>query len=136
VQKGGRLARFRIIVADNNPAFLREITSLLAAEYEVVATATDGNSALDLIHRYKPDLLVLDLGMPGLNGIEISRELAKRPESPPIVICSVETDPEVVDATRQAGALAYVFKERVERDLIVAVKSALAGKPFASPCPQ
>ena len=124
------MARLRIIVADDNPAFLRELTSLLAPGFDVVATAANGRSALDLIRRYKPDLVVLDLGMPLLNGIEVTRELAKH--SPPVVICSVETDPEVVEAAQRAGALAYVFKVRIEKDLILAVKSALQGKPFAS----
>ena len=124
------MARLRIIVADDNPAFLCELTSLLAPEFDVVATAANGRSALDLIRRYKPDLVVLDLGMPLLNGIEVTRELAKH--SPPVVICSVETDPEVVEAAQRAGALAYVFKVRIAKDLILAVKSALQGKPFAS----
>jgi DNA-binding NarL/FixJ family response regulator len=124
------LARLRIIVADDNPAFLREVTSLLAAEFEIVATAADGRSALDLIRRYNPDLVVLDLAMPMLNGIEVTRELAKH--SPAVVICSVETDPDIVEAARQAGALGYVFKIRVHKDLILAMKSALQGKPFVS----
>jgi DNA-binding NarL/FixJ family response regulator len=127
------LADLRIIVADDNPAFLREVSSLLAAEFEVVATATDGRSALDPIRRYKPDLVVLDLHMPALNGIEVAGELVKNPPSPPVVICSVETDPEIVEAARQAGVIAYVFKVRVEKDLILAVKSALQGKSFVSP---
>ena len=127
------LRTFRIILADDNPIFLRELTSLLGAEFGVVATAADGKSVLDLIRRYKPDLVVLDLGMPVLNGIEVSRELAKCSQSPPVVICSVETDPEVVEAARQAGAIVYVFKVRVEKDLILAVKSALQGKSFVSP---
>ena len=125
------MARLRIIVADDNPAFLRELISLLTAEFEVVATAADGKSALDLIRRYKPDLVVLDLAMPILNGIELTRELAKH--SPSVVICSVETDPEIVEAARQVGALGYVFKVRVKRDLILAVKSAVQGRPFVSP---
>ena len=125
------MARLRIIVADDNPAFLRELTSLLAPEFDVVATAANGRSALDLIRRYKPDLVVLDLGMPLLNGIEVTRQLAKH--GPPVVICSVETDPEVVEAARQAGAVAYVFKMRVQKDLILAVKSAVQGRPFVSP---
>jgi CheY-like chemotaxis protein len=129
-REGVILTRFRIIVADDNPAFLRELTSLLAAEFDVVATAANGRSALDLIRRYKPDLVVLDLGMPLLNGIEVTRELAKH--GPPVLICSVETDPEVVEAAQQAGALAYVFKIRVHKDLILAVKSALQGKSFVS----
>ena len=124
-------ARLRVLVADDNRAFLQELTSLLAAEFDVVATATNGRSALDLIRRYEPDLVVLDLGMPLLNGIEVTRKLAKH--SPAVVICSVETDPEVVEAARQAGALAYVFKARFKKDLILAVKSALQDKPFVSP---
>jgi DNA-binding NarL/FixJ family response regulator len=127
------LARPRIFVADDNPAFLRELASLLAAEFDVVATATDGRSALDLIRRYKPDLVVLDLAMPVLNGIEVTRELAMSSSSPPVVICSVETDPEVVEAARKAGAAAYVFKIRVQKELVLALKSALQGKPFVSP---
>ena len=66
-----------------------------------------------------------------LNGIEVTRELAKH--SPAVVICSVETDPDIVEAARQAGALGYVFKIRVHKDLILAMKSALQGKPFVSP---
>ena len=98
-----------------------------------MATATDGRSALDLIRRYKPDLVVLDLAMPVLNGIEVTRELAMSSSSPPVVICSVETDPEVVEAARKAGAAAYVFKIRVQKELVLALKSALQGKPFVSP---
>ena len=98
-----------------------------------MATAADSRSALDLIRRYKPDLVVLDLGMPILNGMEVIRELAMSSSSPPVVICSVETDPEIVEGARQAGALAYVFKIRVHKDLILALKSALQGKSFVSP---
>jgi DNA-binding NarL/FixJ family response regulator len=127
------MARLRVLVADDNSAFLKKITSLLAVEFDVVATATDGNTALDLIRRYVPDLAVLDLGMPGLNGIEVMQELAKSSQDPPIVICSVETDPDIVEAARQAGALGYVFKIRVHEDLILAMKSALQGKSFVSP---
>ena len=120
-------------MADDNPAFLKTITSLLAVEFDVVATARDGKTALDLIRRYVPDLAVLDLGMPGLNGIEVMQELAKSSQDPPIVICSVETDSEIVEAALQAGALGFVFKLRVEKDLILAVQSALQGKPLVSP---
>jgi DNA-binding NarL/FixJ family response regulator len=126
------VATLRLIVADDNPAFLQKLTSLLAVEFDVVATATDGKTALDFIRRYKPDVAVLDLGMPALNGIEVTRELAKNPPRLPVVICSVESDPEIVEAARQAGAVGYVFKARIEKDLILAVKSAVQGKPFVS----
>ena len=125
------MARARIVVADDNPAFRQKLTSLLATDFDVVATAADGKSALDLARYHKPDLVVLDLGMPVLNGLEVTRELAKH--SPSVVICTVETDPEIVEVLRQAGAIGYVVKMRVERDLILAVKSALQRKPFVSP---
>jgi DNA-binding NarL/FixJ family response regulator len=127
------VTRPRIVVADDNPSFLRELTSLLTAKFDVVATAADGKSALNIIGHCEPDLVVLDLQMPELNGMQVTRELAKHPHSPPVVICSVETDPEVVEAARQAGAVAYVFKTRVQKDLILAVKSVLQGRPFVSP---
>jgi DNA-binding NarL/FixJ family response regulator len=129
------MQRPRLLVADDHPAFLKKLVSLLTTKFDVVATAADGNSALDLIRRYVPDLAVLDLDMPGLNGIEVTLELAKSSKDPPVLICSVTTDPDVVEAARQAGALAYVFKTRIEQDLILAVKSVLQRKPFPLPVP-
>lgn len=108
------MAKPRIIVADDSVAFCQKLTSLLEAEFEVVGTASDGRSALDLIRTTKPDLVVLDLGMPVLNGLEVTNELTKH--SPSVVICSVETDPDIVEAARRAGALGYVYKMRaIER---------------------
>jgi DNA-binding NarL/FixJ family response regulator len=125
--------KLRIVVADDNAAFLAKLVSVLATEFEVVATAADGRSALECIRVSQPNVVVLDLEMPGLNGIEVTRELAKSPSSPAVVICSVEKDPEIVEAVRQAGALGYVFKARVAEDLIVAVKSVARGQSFVSP---
>jgi len=120
-------------VADDNPAFLKKLVLLLTANFDVVATAADGNAALALIRRYVPDLAVLDLDMPGLNGMEVTLELAKSSNGPPVLICSIITDPDVVEAARQAGALAYILKTRIEQDLILAAKSVLQGKPFPFP---
>ena len=71
------MERVRIIVADDYPPFLQELVSLLEVEFDVVATAADRKSALDLISRYQPDLVVLDLQKPELDGMEVTRELAK-----------------------------------------------------------
>jgi DNA-binding NarL/FixJ family response regulator len=125
--------KLRIVVADDNTAFLAKLVSVLATEFEVVATSRDGKSALECIRLWQPNVVVLDLEMPGINGIEVAKELIKSPSSPAVVICSVENDPEVVEAARQAGALGYVFKARVAEDLIVAVKSVARGQSFVSP---
>lgn len=125
--------KLRIVVADDNTAFLARLVSVLATEFEVVAASRDGKSALESIRLWQPNVVVLDLEMPGINGIEVAKELIKSPSSPAVVICSVENDPEIVEAARQAGALGYVFKARMAEDLIVAVKSAARGQSFLSP---
>ena len=126
------MTKLRLIVADDSPPFLQKLVSLLAVEFDVVATATDGKTALGLIRRCEPDLVVLDMQMPGLNGIEIIWELAKNPLCPPVVICSAESDPEIVEAAREAGAVEYLFKARIETDLRLAAKSAVQDSPFAA----
>jgi DNA-binding NarL/FixJ family response regulator len=124
--------KLRIVVVDDSVSFLDEFISVLGTEFDVVATAMDGKAALEIIANCRPEVVVLDLEMPSLNGIEITRELAKHHPCPAIVICSVENDPEVVEAARQAGALGYVFKARIARDLVEAVKSVARGRSFVS----
>jgi len=114
-----------IILADDFPPFLEKLVSFLEPEFDIVATARCGKSALEAIRRCEPDVAVTDLNMPGLNGIEVTRELAKYPFSPPIVVYSTEADPEMVQAVRQAGAVAYVVKSRLGSDLIPALNSAV-----------
>jgi len=124
--------KLKVVVADDNPAVLRELVSLLEAEFDVVSTAENGQLAFEYARRNEPDIVVLDLEMPLLNNIEVTRKLRKLGRTPAVVICSVESDPEIIEAAQQAGALGYVFKARTTRDLIIAVKSAADGKSFVS----
>jgi len=124
--------KLRILVADDNSEFLRMMALILEAEFEVVATATDGQSALEAVRSCLPDLVVLDLEMPLLNGIDVTRELANHSPATRTVICSVETDPEIVETAVAAGAMGYVFKSRIETDLILAVRSVARGQVFVS----
>jgi DNA-binding NarL/FixJ family response regulator len=124
--------KLRVVIADDHPGFLDRLTLTLRSEFDVVATAADGKSALECIRRCQPDVVILDLEMPGLNGLEVTKELAKHPPSPAVVICSVEADPEIIEEARHAGALGYVFKKRIAKELIVAVKSVARGQSFVS----
>jgi len=124
--------KLKVVVADDNPAVLRHLVRLLQTEFDVVSTAENGQSALECARRCRPDVIVLDLEMPFLNGIEVTRELRKLGPTPAVVICSVESHAEIVEATQQAGALGYVFKIYMHRDLITAVKSVARGAPFIS----
>lgn len=122
----------RIVIADDNEKVLATLVSVLSPDFEVIATASDGRSALEQIQRLQPRVAVLDLNMPELNGIEIVRELARNQMACVAVICSVESDPEVVAAAQGAGALGYVLKRRLKHDLVSAVRSAVSGEQFFS----
>jgi two-component system, NarL family, response regulator NreC len=124
--------KLRVVVADDHPGFLDKLTLTLKPEFDLLATAVDGKSALECIRRCQPDVVVLDLEMPGLNGLEVTKELAKHPPSPAVVICSAMADPEIIAEARHAGALGYVSKRKIAKDLIEAVESVARGQSFVS----
>ena len=126
--------KLTLVVADDNHAFVQELVDMLGAEFEIVATASDGRSALDCVWRHHPDILVLDLSMPLLDGIQVAKELGRHApsRSPAIVICSVEREPAIVEAALEAGVLGYVFKTSVATDLIPAIRAAARGRSFVS----
>jgi DNA-binding NarL/FixJ family response regulator len=128
--------RLRVVLADDNPGVLQMLSKILGTTVEVVATAIDGNSALQFIREFKPDVAVLDLEMPGLTGIEVTKELREHPPSPAVVICSVHRDQQLVEAALEAGALGYVFKPDCARNLLLAVETVARGlvfHPFVPP---
>jgi len=83
---------------------------------------------LQSISYFKPNVAVLDLGMPGLSGIEVTRELMKNGERTAVVICSAHVMPEFVEAARLAGVVGYVLKHSCTRDLLAAVEAAADGR--------
>jgi DNA-binding NarL/FixJ family response regulator len=124
--------RLRVVAVDDSPPVLRQLVYLLGSEFNVVGSAENGQMALDVIQNTRPDVVVLDLEMPIMNGIQVTRELRKTGPSPAVVICTVEIDPEIIEAALQAGALGYVFKIYLSQDLIKAVKLAARGESFVS----
>ena len=126
-----RHMKLRIVLADDSPECLEAMAKSLRSACEVVATASDGSTALQLIKEFAPDVAVLDLQMPGLNGIELTRELMKQSFSGGVVICSVHYDTDLVDAALAAGASAYIRKSDYARDLLVAVTMAGRSEPFS-----
>jgi len=111
---------------------LRKLVELLASEFEIVGQAENGKAALECIWLQRPDVVILDLQMPFLNGLEVTRELKKITPIPAAVICSVQSDKETVEAALQAGAACYVFKSCIATDLEGAVKSAARRESFVS----
>jgi DNA-binding NarL/FixJ family response regulator len=126
------MMKLRVIVADDNERVLLTLVAVLSPNFEVIATATDGRSALEQIRDLQPAVAVLDLNMPELNGIEVTKEIIRQHLSSSVVICSIESDPELIAAAQDSGALGYVVKARLNRDLVSAVKSAACGEAFIS----
>ena len=126
------MAQLRLVMADDNPQFLRTLVSLLEVEFEIVATAANSPSALALVRHSKPDVIVLGINLRASDSLEVIRELAKQPQGPPVVICSAETDPGIVETALRAGATGYVSQARIEQDLILAVQSAHQRRSFVS----
>ena len=127
------LRRPRLILADDHPEMLVRLEGLLSAEFTVVATLPDGEALLDAEAALSPDLLVIDITMPGINGLEAATMLRRRGCRVPIVFLSIHEEPEFVVAAYRAGALGYVSKLHLVSDLIPAVRAALEGRRFVSP---
>ena len=122
-----------VILADDHPDFVAACRTLLAADYDVVAEAHDGREALEALAEHRPDLIVLDLAMPGVSGLEVLEALQAATERPAVVVLSLHQEPAVVERILDLGASAFVAKARMARDLHRAMRAALAGETFRSP---
>jgi DNA-binding NarL/FixJ family response regulator len=128
----GNGGRPRVVLADDHREMLVRVTALLAAEFTVVAAVGDGEALVDAEADLHPDLLVIDITMPGISGLEAAALVRRRGSQVPIVFLSVHEEPEFVLAARQAGALGYVSKVRLASDLIPAMRAVLDGQRFVS----
>lgn len=124
--------RFRVVLADDHREMLQRVTALLGSEFTVVAAVGDGEALVRAEADLLPDVLVIDITMPGINGLEAAALVRQRGSRVPIVFLSIHEEPEFVLAARQAGALGYVSKVRLASDLIPAVRAALDGRRFVS----
>jgi DNA-binding NarL/FixJ family response regulator len=125
--------RARVLLADDHPDFLAATARLLEPEFDVVETVHDGKALVEETQRFDPDLLVIDISMPVLNGIEAARKLTASGARAKIVFLTVHTDEDYVRAAQSAGGLGYVVKSQLASDLAPALRAALAGRPFVSP---
>jgi DNA-binding NarL/FixJ family response regulator len=122
----------RVLIADDLEAVLEAVVALLQDSFNVVGMASDGRTALAAILKLAPDLVVLDISMPGMTGIEVARELKCRGNKTKIVFLSVHQDSDIIATCLSAGALGYVSKALMESDLIPAMNEALGGRVFVS----
>ena len=121
-----------VVVADDDPRILALAALILSSRYEVIAQVADGEALVETVSRLKPDAAVVDIGMPGLNGIQAVRRL-KASSPVAVVYLTGQGESALIEEALAAGGLGYVLKVSASEDLIPAVEAALAGKRFLSP---
>jgi DNA-binding NarL/FixJ family response regulator len=124
----------RVLIVEDFVPFRQFICSTLAKkpELQLIGEASDGLEAVQKAEELKPDLILLDIGLPSLNGIDAARQIRKLSPESKIIFLSQESSADVIEAALSLGAWAYVFKMRAESDLLAAVESVIRGNRFVS----
>jgi DNA-binding NarL/FixJ family response regulator len=122
----------RVILVDDNPGFLERTQTLLTKEFNVIAAFAEGRALLAAWRDLKPDVMVLDISMVPLNGLELARRLRQQGYADPIVFLTIHNDGDFVNAALAAGGSGYVLKSHMTRDLVPALQSVLSGEQFLS----
>jgi two-component system, NarL family, response regulator NreC len=124
----------RILLADDDEPLLEAVSALLRAEgtFTVVGQSTDGARAVQLAEQHEPDLAILDLTMPLMNGIEATRRLRAHLPGTRILVLSAQTSPWYVGSALKAGADGYVAKDALGRELLTAIRAVMAGEGYVS----
>jgi two-component system response regulator DegU len=125
-------SRARVVIGDDNDTTLQTISRIVRVQFDVVGTVRDGETAVNSIELLKPDVLVLDVFLPALDGIQVVRRLKALGSPPQVVILTGLEGQAFVDAAMIAGASAFVFKRRMAVDLLLAIREVLAGRIFVS----
>ncbi len=125
--------RPRVLLADDHLMMREKVTWLLESEFDIIGAVPDGEALLKEATELDPDIVILDISMPGLPGIEAARRLRKAGSHAKIVFLTVHEDPDFVRESLWAGALGYVVKRRLVSDLLIAMREVLEGRLFVSP---
>jgi two-component system response regulator NreC len=123
----------RVLVGDDNQTILERIKLLLDGEFQVVGAAENGISLIHQAVELRPDIVVMDVCIPGCAGVSAVLELKRRAPDTKLVFLSMIQSAGLCEDVLAAGALGYVLKERASTDLISAVREALAGRCYVSP---
>lgn len=127
------MPRPRILLADDHALLLEAFRALLEPEFEVVATVVDGRSLLDECARLHPDVVVLDIAMPLLNGLDAGRQLRARRDAPKLIYLTMNPDPDLAGEALKFGASGYVLKSSAATELTQAIREALKGRSYITP---
>jgi len=126
--------KVRILIADDHEVVRRGMCSLLESQgWEICGEATDGRQAVEMAKQLKPDVIVLDVGMPNLNGLVATRQLYQQNSSYKIIVLTIDDSDEVIREALDAGARGFVLKSDAARDLVSAVEALQRNRMFFTP---
>jgi len=123
----------RLLLADDHRIVIEGLRSILEAEFELVGAVGDGRALLAEAARHDPDVIVVDISMPLLNGIEAARQLGKSHPRAKIIILTMHDDLIYANRALEAGASGYVLKHSAPAELVTAIREALAGRIYITP---
>ena len=123
----------RLLLADDHRIVIEGLRSILEAEFDLVGTVGDGRALLAAAARYDPDVIVVDISMPLLNGIDAARQLRKAHPRAQIIVLTMHDDLTYANRALEAGASGYVLKHSAPAELVTAIREALAGRIYMTP---
>lgn len=125
-------SRPRILIVDDHKLVLERVDALLRSDFEVIGSAHNGRELVAEAIRLNPDVIVADISMPEVDGIQAARQLREKGSTAKLVFLTIHAEDEFVKVCLAEGALGYVVKARMRSDLIPAIHAALSNQPFVS----
>ena len=129
----GQLEQVSVLLADDHPHFPALVEKLLRPSFHVILRVFDGRSMVEACSRLTPDVIITDISMPVLDGIDAVHQLRKSGNTAKVIFLTVHSDPDFIRACFATGASGYVLKTQVATDLLPAIREVLAGHRFISP---
>jgi DNA-binding NarL/FixJ family response regulator len=126
------MSKIRIVLADDHREIVSIVRSTLGDEFEIVATVEDGRAALDAVLELDPDVLITDISMPVMDGLQLAAQLKNLHRRTKVIVLTMHQDAYFISAALSLGILGYVTKTLMSSDLISAIEGALRGNTFIS----
>jgi DNA-binding NarL/FixJ family response regulator len=126
-------SRARVLIADDHQLIMEELVGLLREQVDVVGTVSDGRSLVEAAVRLQPDVVVTDISMPGMNGIESLRSLKASRVATKVIFLTMYADSELANEALRGGASGFVLKQSAGEELMTAIGEALQGRVYVSP---
>ena len=127
------MSRTKVLLADDHTMLLEAFKGLVEPEFEVVAAVADGRALVEKVRALRPDVVVVDISMPLLNGLEAARQIHEMSTRPRLIVLTMNPDPEVANEAFRAGALGYLLKTSAASELTVAIRAVVRGLKYVTP---